>query len=390
MNRLARRHAFPVALFCGLAPLIFGWIAYSSVTQSHSGLNEVPPTTPHPWLAGWMRWDAGWYAAIADVGYSYTGPGRQSPVAFFPGYPLLLRFVSEPFGNTQLVGIVLTFVLGLAATVVFHHWAARRLGARAARFAVGALLLYPFSWFLFGAVYSDALFLLAAVTAFLLLDLDRPVAAGLVGAIATASRPVGPALVVAMCLFVLARTTEGDREDRRRLRLPQLSRLRPNDAGVLLSVLGIAGYVLFLQRAFGEPLAFIKVQSAPGWNHTSDTDTVFKITAWRILTSGSFGLDWYRAFAQGLVTILFVASIPVILRRLGVAFAAYVALLIIVPVASTADFTPMGRYLLAAFPGFAAAGAVVEKRRWLLLAVPGSVGLLLYFSSHFAREFLIT
>lgn len=338
-------------------------------------------------MAGWVRWDAGWYRAIADDGYHYNGPGRQSPVAFFPGYPLLLRAVSTVVPSTALAGIVTTFALGLAATVVFHGWARQRLGERPARLAVVALLAYPFSWFLVGAVYSDALFLLCAVGAFALLERDRPVAAGLVGAVATATRPVGPALVVAMCVFVLARTAEPGSE---RLRLPRPSRLRPRDAGVLLSLLGVGAYVVFLQRAFGEPLAFILVQSAEGWNHTSDASTLLKVPAWRTLTSGIYGVDWWRMVAQALAALSAVAAVPVVWRRLGSAYAVYVALLVVVPVATSPDFTPMGRYLLAAFPMFAAAGLALDRWRWLLVLVPVSATGLVYFASMFSRWYLIT
>ncbi len=378
---------FPVAVYLAVSSALYAVIAWSVVALPDSGLFPNKVLYPHRWLAGWVRWDAGWYWAIADNGYSYNGPGQQSPVAFFPGYPLLLRGVSRAFPNTPTAGIALTFVLGLVATIVLHQWALRRLGAGVARMTVVALLLYPFSWFLVGAVYSDALFLLCAVGAFALLERDRIIAAGLVGALATATRPVGPALIVAMCVFVVAKTA--DREGGW-IRLPHPSRLRPKDAGVLLSVLGVVGYAVFLQRAFGDPLAFIRVQSAEGWNHTADLSTLLKVPAWRTLVSGNYGLDWWRALAQGLVTLLAAASIPLVWRRLGSAYAVYVALLVVVPVATSADFTPMGRYLLAAFPMFAAAGLVLERWRWSLALAPLSVIGLVYFASMFSRWYLIT
>ena len=378
---------FPIAVYLAVASALYAVIAWSVVALPDSGLHATPSLVPHRWLAGWVRWDATWYWFIADNGYFYNGPGQQAPVAFFPGYPLLLRLVSQFFPSTPLAGIVLTFALGLGATVVFHSWVARRLGSSVARMAVIALLLYPFSWFLVGAVYSDALFLLCAVGAFVLLEADRPVAAGLVGALATASRPVGPALVVAMCVFVVAKTA--DREGGW-LRLPHLSRLRLKDTGVLLSLLGIAGYAFFLQRAFGDPLAFVRVQSAEGWNHTADLSTLFKVPAWQTLAGETRGLDWWRALAQGLATLLAAVSVPVVWRRLGSAYAVYVALLVVVPVATSADFTPMGRYLLAAFPMFAVAGFVLERRRWLWAVAPVSVAGLFYFSSMFSRWYLIT
>src|SRR3954470_3995771 len=50
------------------------------------------------WLDVWFQGDAGWYYLIAEKGYSYT-PGQQSPIAFFPTYPLLVHGVGELIGG---------------------------------------------------------------------------------------------------------------------------------------------------------------------------------------------------------------------------------------------------------------------------------------------------
>ena len=74
----------------------------------------------------------------------------------------------------------------------------QQLTARSAALFAAALLLFPYAWYLYGAVYADALFVLCAIGAFYLVEKDRPVLAGLVAAVATATRPVGIAMVIGL------------------------------------------------------------------------------------------------------------------------------------------------------------------------------------------------
>src|SRR5689334_13819326 len=74
------------------------------------------------WLQGRVQYDGGWYAHIAQHGYQYT-PGVQSPVAFFPGYPLLVRAVMALGPDVFLSGVLVSAACGLAAVLLFTRWA---------------------------------------------------------------------------------------------------------------------------------------------------------------------------------------------------------------------------------------------------------------------------
>src|SRR5204863_8376941 len=135
-------------------------------------------------------------------GYSYR-PHRMAAVAFFPVYPLVVRAAASIVpGGVEFSAIVVTILSGGTALVLFHRWCATRLTPRAARCAVVTLAVYPFAWFLYGSAYSDALFLSLVLAAFLLVEADHPLAAGLVGALATASRPTGITLVIGLAAVV--------------------------------------------------------------------------------------------------------------------------------------------------------------------------------------------
>ena len=94
---------------------------------------------------------------------------------------------------------------GLATLLLFARWCAWRLERRAAMLAVACFALYPYGWFLYGAGYGDALFLALAIGAFVLLEDDHPVLAGLAGAAAAVTRPIGIAVAVGLLLRAIER-----------------------------------------------------------------------------------------------------------------------------------------------------------------------------------------
>jgi hypothetical protein len=343
----------------------------------------------------WTQWDAGWYLSIAREGYSFVSVDRQANVAFFPAYPLAMRAIGWVLGGHPLVGGVLVTLGATAGSVVlFTRWCADRMPSLAVRWAVAALLLYPYAWYLYGAVYADALFLVAALGAFVLYERGHPVLAGLAGAVATAARPVGMAVVVGLVILVLAR--------RRGLR-----RLRLSDAGVLLSAGGLAGWMAYLWVRFGDPLLFSKVQSA--WGQASGPETWFKVDLFRRAQSipcfvrgtlgsvegcgtdyGSELLYALGIIAQGVLLLAAVLSVPWIIRRFGWAYGAYTVVVLAPALIGSQDFQGAGRYLLAAFPVFALVGERLSRHatagRWVLGA---SALVLVLLTSLYARGYYL-
>ncbi|WP_448629522.1 hypothetical protein [Cellulomonas soli] len=186
------------ASFVSVALLLAVVVAIASATVQRT----IPFLTGPGWLDGWFQFDSGWYHAIVTAGYDYT-PGQQSSIAFFPTYPLAVKAVAAVIGDVQLAGTLVGVGSGLAAVLLFAGWVRSRLPRRSANLAVAVLLLYPFSLYLYGAMYADSLFLLTAVGAFLLLERRSYVLAGLVGALATAGRPVGVAVAAGLVVRLL-------------------------------------------------------------------------------------------------------------------------------------------------------------------------------------------
>jgi hypothetical protein len=320
-----------------------------------SGLRLAPAFTGPDWLAGWAQWDSGWYHRIASDGYSYV-VGQQSTVAFFPAYPLVVGALGVLVDDAYLAGIAVTLAAGVAVAALFAAWVRPRLSSTAAWAALLAFLLFPYAFFLYGVVYADALFVAALLGAFLLVDDDHPVLAGLAGAVATAARPVGVVLVVGLALRVLERRgalrVSGKWVDWRRV--------RPADAGVLLSVLGLAGWCLYLWARFDDPLAFASAQSA--WDQGAGPATWLKFQFFEDITDLRSPGAWLLYMAHPVLTIAAACLLPRVFRRFGAGYGIYAALLIGLSALSTKNFFGMARYLLAAFPCFAALGQVLDER----------------------------
>lgn len=364
----------------GCTTLAFGALAAVLLVAAAAGaaLGSTPPVPGSHlgWFEAWIRWDAGWYRQIADHGYFYR-PRQQSSVAFFPAYPLAMRAGSAVV-DAYVAGIVITVLSGLAGCLLFASWCARRMTASAAATAVALLLLYPFSLFLYGAVYADALLLLTALAAFALLERGHPVLAGLVGILATAGRPVGMAVAVGLTVRAveLAARRSGEppavavEAAGRAQRLAALAagagrslrHVRWSDAGVLLSGLGLAGYGGYLWVRFGSPFTFVASESAHPWNQGWGPRTWFKLRFLQTMISTDVG-DMIRLLIPAALCLLVIALLPRVQRRFGWGYAVYTAVVVALPVVGTKDFLGAGRYLLVAFPVFALLGELLASSR---------------------------
>ena len=351
----------------------------------------APDIRGGPFIEGWVRWDAGWYVRIVRDGYAYL-PGTQSSVAFFPAYPLAVRALARVLGDDVFAGMAVTWTSGLGVALLFGRWCRERLEPAAARTAVVLLLAFPYAWFLYGSIYADALFLVAVLGAFTLLELDRPLLAGLAGAVATAARPIGIALVAGLVVRTLERRG-ALRWSSGRLRIPvgiDLERLRWRDAGVLASLGGLGAWCTYLWLRFGDPLAFAAVQKAPGWNQGSGPGTWFKYSFFeQIFRVGR--TDVTKLVIQALVTVVALALVPAVFRRFGAGYGVFTLMAVLVPAISTKDFMGMGRYLLAAFPCFAVGGSLLADRPAVRrAAIAGSTFSLLFLASMAARGYYLT
>lgn len=397
IGRGLRGLSYPLVayLLVGLSLFVLVWAA-----PTIFGINPLYPVDPSfpgsDVLGGWFRFDGGWYELIARNGYFYAGEDAQSSIAFFPAYPLLMRLVAVVVRNEVIAGMLITFACGLAATLLLYRWVERKLDAATARLAVLVFVLYPYAWYLFGAVYADALFIAGVIAAFVLVENDHPILAGLVAAVATAARPVGVAVVIGLVAVVIHRRG-GWR------------RLRPADLGVLLSACGLLAWAVYLWSEWDDPLLFAEVQEAPGWDQGSGPRTWLKFAFFERLPRLPFWLSDVLSGStehnaqpgiessytlglvlQGTMLLAGLALAVVVWRRLGWGYGSYCLLVLGIPLLGTKDFQGAGRYVLAAFPCFAVAAQLLAERRIVRLTwLPVSAVLLALLATAYARGYYV-
>lgn len=356
----ARDRRWAAGAFVALA-LVLGvtmWQSSVHLDPAEAGLVErVTLRHGDEVLGPWLFWDGKAHGDIAENGYTdadvqvFKARG-ESRVAFFPGYPAVVRAASVVTRDVALAEIVATFFAGLALVLVLHSWLRSRLDPGAARAAVFAFLLFPWAFFVVGAGYGDALFIVLAVSAFVLLERDRPLAAGLVGAGATATRFVGVAVLLG--LAVRAAERRGALEWRDGWPRLDRSKLRSVDHGVLLAAIGLVGYATFCWVRYGDPVAFLTAQR--GWNQASGPRTWFKHLFFDLVLHHPDRFFVLRLAVQGVVLLVFLGAVPAVWRRLGAGYGTYTLVVLALPAIGSAAFASQGRYTLAAFPVFALLG----------------------------------
>jgi hypothetical protein len=329
----------------------------------------------------WARWDSVWFLRVAEHGYSSSA---SWDTAFYPLYPGLVALLGTIFfGHYVVAGLVISLGASLGAFVLLHRLAEERLGAEGARRTVLYLAVFPMSLFLI-AVYSESLFLLLAVAAFVLAERGRWLPAWGVAGLAILTRIAGVALLPALAVMAWRSP------DRRRAL-----------AGPALPVVMFAAYPAYLAASTGNAWAFVSAQKH--WSrHLSYAGPLGGI--WQGLQGGWAAIEQFasgshthnywpavsitdsdpmRTAAINLGALLFLVLFlwlsVVAWRRLGTAYGLYCLVSLAIPLSVPSSRWPlysMPRFGLVAFPIFLAL-AVVGGRPRLHTAILATSAILL-------------
>ena len=389
MRSQLARYRYPAMVFTTVSLLLAALQHVSNRVMRQPHYSFLDWQGLHQYLDGWKQFDGHEYVKIAEHGYWYI-PGQRSPIVWFPLYPMVVRAVHQVLSDTMIAGMVVTVIAGFAAAMLYWRWlGGHGLSTSARPVAFLALMLYPNAWYLYGPVHSDALFLALLIGACLLIDADRMVLAGLVGALATATRPTGMAVIPGLVVLglehdgvlTMSSTATGIVE---RFRIPlhlDRSRVRAATFAPALSALGLGGYMTYLGIRFGDPIAFINNQRV---YHPGDLPLLKRafFVVWRDSP------DWTLTLtltAQACFALLVVCCVPFVGRRFGWGYGVFVAVLVAIPTFSTEDFMGTGRYLIAAFPVAALIGEWLADRRaarvaWFSIATVALLGMNMAFS----------
>jgi hypothetical protein len=293
----------------------------------------------------WARWDSVWFLRIAEHGYDSAS---GAAAAFYPLYPGAVSVVGWAlFGHYVLAGILVSLAAAFGAFLLLYRVAEGRLGADGARRAVLYLALFPFAFFL-QAVYSESLYLLLTLAAFVLAERGRFLAAGAVTGLALLTRPTAAALLPALALLAW--------QERDRVRAL---------ASLALAPVIFAAYPLYLWRAEGDAWAFLHAQRL--WSrHLSPAGPLGGI--WDGLRAGWAGVE---QLASGSHTHRYWAPVqdadPIRVATLNLEMLAFLVLFVALALIAWRRFgAPYGLFAVLSL----AIPLSVPSERWPLLSLP--------------------
>jgi hypothetical protein len=282
------------------------------------------------------KWDAQWYAGIAEHGYGFvrTMPdGRSlSDYAFFPLFPWTERLFSSLIGIPGAgAGVLVSAVASLVAAAGIFAVAELVIGPRAAIVATILWAVVPIG-LVESMAYSEAMFTaLAAWAVFATLD-ERWTLAAVLACAAGLTRPTGVAVILAVGIAAVIAF---------RRRRADVASLLP----VLVAPLGILGYLGWVGRQRHSVTGYFDVTN--GWGNYFDGGAGF--ARW---------IGDHLAGASPITGVLLVAAVAAAAIAVALCIrqgqpaplVIFVVVIVALAVTTSGYFGSRPRYLLPAFP----------------------------------------
>jgi hypothetical protein len=311
---------------------------------------------PVPWLEPWVRFDAGYYFAIARESYHPPAEGEGPNAGFLPLLPACIALAAAVGVNPVLAGVAIPNVAFVAGLACAGRLALRVMGsARTVWLGCSVLVTYPFAFY-FSAPYQESLYLLAAAGGLLAWYDRRPVLSGLAGLVAATARLTAVAFPLGLFVEAAAR------------------RRWPSGAAWVVAggtAVGVVLFVAYLGYALGDPLAHFRAHAVWGRESPSlgGVGRAFGIAVGELVRP-----DPAYAVVKPLTLFGTLALGVRGLARRGPLWGC----LILIPVAqalSTGTTLSIERIVLTSFPAAFEAGELLGRSRmmrvvWLTVAVP--------------------
>lgn len=316
-------------------------------------------------------WDNGWYQTIVQDGYHIT-PGQQSNVAFFPLYPLLVKAVTAMGLSVVQAGVTVSLISFAAALVTTFALVRKRVGSKEAQITCLLLAFFPFSFF-FGLLYTEALFLLLVVATLLFLDTHKWWPAAIAAGLAGATRVTGLLLLVVVIGTYLDSCGK----------LSWRNAMRALGLGVVSS-LGMLAYMGYLQKRFGDALAFFHVQQYwPGRGNGLDG---LVVVLHRLKEGPIFSNPYALNLTEVSCLVVFGLLSVYVFLRLNRWWGFFCIASLAVPLI-TGTTVSLNRYVIVLAPCFIAAGKLLKTPgRALFVITPSAMLLAQYFQIFYSTS----
>lgn len=288
--------------------------------------------------------DAVWYEGIATEGYDQASSPSAKPQnwTFFPLYPLLMRLLSPLFGSPIIAGLIISNLCFLFSLFVLREYLTELgVNRQVIRRSLWFLCIFPTTYF-FSVPITESLFLLLSTSSFYLAVKRRWISAGLVYALASATRPTALLILPA---FALTLYQSGAHRSPR------------GWFSLVLAPTGGIAFMAYLYSLTGNPLAFSSNQAA--WNRFQHS--FIELTTILASSPETLMVSWNFLLINVLASVL------------GISLSIYLcfkrrfdwALVLFLPIASalaTGSVMSMARFIIALFPTPVALAMVSRKR----------------------------
>lgn len=312
---------------------------------------------PH-FLWSFGNFDGVHYLGIASNFYDF-----QYTQAFFPLYPLLIRFLSPVFmGNLLITGLVISNTFFLLGLVVFYKLTSETLNAKIAFWSVLFMLSFPTSFY-FGSVYTEGLFFFLIISSFYLYSKNKILLASIVGAFASGTRLIGLVL------------------------LPSLTKIKSLNRQIALLIIptGLILYMAYLYIKFHNALYFLTSQTIFGQERSTTGIVLLPQVFYRyikiLLTT--HGLAQTTACFELASTLFAITILLLATRKIKIEWLIFSWFSVIIPTL-TGTLASMPRYIVIAFPIFIYFGMI--KNVYLKLAIIAVFASLLFVTTVFFTQ----
>lgn len=314
---------------------------------SFQRLIELGNGIPSIWA--WGGFDGVHYLTISESGYV-----ADFTQAFFPLFPWIIGMVSKYFLLNSLYSALLVGNLSLLIAICLF-WSLLRIDFKIeqSRQVILSLLLFPTAFFL-GAVYGESFFLCLIFGTFLAARRKNWLLAGVLGAMATATRFVGIFLIPALAIEYWL----GLKESEKNMKFKKVSAVIPVLSICIVSF-GLIAYMVYSQQHFNDALKFIHSQPAFGASRSDKIILLYQVF-WRYakmaVTVDFFSLLYYRISMEALSAVVFLVLGLMSLKKTRLSYAVFGILSFLTPTL-TGTFSSMPRYILVMFPVFIMIGS---------------------------------
>lgn len=327
------------AAFRPAAPAVLGYLAIRAIgfVVMWGMVRGARRPTTLPQLLG--SWDGKWFLRLANDGYDHAvrilpnGDPKQSTLAFFPGYPFLVRWLGALPGMHNLsAAVLITLISGAVAAWGVFEVGRSISGSDRVGTALALLWAVAPGSVVLQMAYSEALFTAVAAWALVAMLRQKWLTAGVLTFAAGLVRNTGLALVAALAVAALIATPR------------EQDRLR-RWAAVALSSLSTVGFLLWVG---------IQAHRLDGWFWLQDR-------AWGLSFDGgigTFGKVSHFLVTDGnvyysLTALVVVATLLLFgwsfAERIPLPLRVYTTGVVILALGSSGFFNSKPRFLLPAF-----------------------------------------